>query len=84
MLRNRLLAALLAEPGIGIEQLRSKLGNIEADKIKRAVSHLVEEGYVEMQAGKYRLLPNKVVLPTAARPSDFIAPIPVARLMAGR
>jgi hypothetical protein len=85
MLRRRLIFALRAEPETGIDGLRRKFPNAKVRDLTHALSQLAAEGFVEMhKPGKYRRLPSKMVVPAAVPPSDFIRPIPIARLMAGR
>ena len=85
LLRRRLLTALQGAPEIEFEGLCLRCPSAKVRELRQALSQLAAEGWIEMhEPGKYRLLPNKLVLPTAAPPSDFIRPIPLDRLMAGR
>ena len=90
-LRDQVLDALNAEPGLGKQDLRCKFPEANGRELAQALTYLVEQGLIEMRwPGKYSCLPKDSDQPLPTLTADevkiasFIKLPSKERLMAGR
>ena len=86
-LQPRVLAAVKGNPeGILFRYLCIAIPDVSMRQMQRAASQLRNDGEIELVDGRYRLPVEQIpsALAPRYRQSDFVAPVPLSRLMAGR
>jgi hypothetical protein len=90
-LSDQVLHALNAEPGLAKQDLRRKFPEANGRELAQALTHLVEQGLIEMRwPGKYCCLPqdsdqsSPALTAEDVKIASFITPPSKDRLMARR